>query len=247
MNIGGKWKKFVGGWDIHGDKQSPDANRVFFKFIDDFKPDIRICGGDVWDFRPLRKKASEEEKRESMVTDFKAGKRWLEQFKPDYFLRGNHDERLWELAEKDCGVMSDYAYDGIGEITALLKHFNCRMLPYHKRDGVLRLGSLKCIHGFHVGVYASRQVALIYGSCLFGHTHALDEHAIPGLERRVARNVGCLCELDLDYASRMPNTLKQAHGFPFGVVNRKTGAYHMFQAEEIDGKWIIPSDVKIYK
>lgn len=233
--------------DVHGDMQSPSANKVLFDFIADFKPKIRIFGGDLWDFRSLRKGANEDEKRESMSKDYVAGINWLKRFKPHYFLRGNHDERLWEMADADRGAVSDYAQSGVLEITALLDSMKCAMLPYHKREGVLRLGSLKVLHGFHCGVYAARQTALVYGSALFGHTHVIDEHAIGGLERRVARNIGCMCVLDMNYNSRNPNTLRQANGFAYGVLNRKTGAYHVWQAESIDGKWILPTDFVSYR
>ena len=81
------------------------------------------------------------------------------------------------------------------------------------------------------------------GSTLFGHCHTIDEHSIPGLERRVARASGALCQLDMDYNSRMPVTLRHANGWAFGVINKTTGKYHSWQAERVDGKWIIPSDI----
>lgn len=240
-------KTFIVGCDIHGDKQSKSANRVFFDFIDDFKPDIRICAGDVWDFAPLRNGASEHDRSQSMLKDYEAGKEWMQRFNPDFFIRGNHDERLWELALNGKGIVADYAQKGVLEIESMIKKMKCRMLPYHKRDGVLRLGSLKILHGFHCGVYAARQTALVYGSCLFGHVHTVDEHSIPGLERRVGRSIGCLCSTDLDYSSRQPNTLRQSNGFAYGVLSEKTGAYHVWQAEDIGGKWILPSDIVEYK
>lgn len=238
------FKKFIVGTDIHGDMQDAPANRVFFDFVSAFKPDIRVCGGDLWDFRPLRSGCNEDEKRESMAKDYVAGVNWLNKFRPHFLLRGNHDERLWELANSDRGVCSDYAQSGVVEVESILRKMKCQMLPYHKRDGVLRLGSLKILHGFHCGVYAARQTALIYGSSLFGHTHVIDEHSIGGLERRVARNIGCLCKLDMDYNARNPNTLRQAHGFAFGFLNMKSGRYHVFQAEEIEGKWFLPTEFK---
>ena len=237
-----KFKKFIVGFDPHGDKQHKRTNDVFFRFIDHWKPDIRIAGGDVWDFAPLRRKATEDEKRESMAADYVAGVNWLLRFQPTYFIRGNHDERLWELAAMDKGIQSDYALSGVAEITAMMKTMGCKMLPYHKRDGVLKIGHLKILHGFFCGVYAARQHALVYGGCLFGHIHTIDEHAIPGLERRVARACGALCELDMEYNSRQPNTLRQAHGFAYGIVNERTGAYHVWQAEEVDKRWILPND-----
>lgn len=237
-----KHRRFLVGADIHGDQQEASAVKAFFKFAEIWKPEIRICAGDLWDFRPLRNGASEDEKRESMREDLKAGKDWFNQFKPTHFLRGNHDQRLWELAIAGRGVVSDFAQEGVEEIEAMVAHHKCKMLPYHKRDGVLKLGHLKVLHGFASGIYAARQHALVYGSCLFGHVHAIDEHAIPGLERRVARCIGALCKLSMPYNERHMNTLKQAHGFAFGVLSENTGNYHVWQAEEIDGKWIIPSD-----
>lgn len=234
--------RFMAGFDIHGDMQDHAANKVFFEFAEIWKPKIRICGGDLWDMRPLRKGASDDEKRESMRDDLKAGKQWFNRFKPTHFLRGNHDERIYELAATGKGVASDYAQEGVEEIEAMVEHHKCQMLPYHKRNGVLRLGHLKILHGFAGGVYAARQHALVYGSCLFGHVHTIDEHAIAGLDRRVARACGALCRLDMDYNARQMNTLKQAHGFVYGVVNSKTGKYHVYQAEEIDGKWMLPSE-----
>jgi len=240
-----KYSRFIVASDIHGSHQDPESNRVLFKFIKDFKPDIRILAGDLWDFAPLRKKASEDEKRESMVDDYRAGIEWLHKFKPHHFLRGNHDERLWELAATGNGVLADYALSGVSEIHTIIRKMNCRLYPYHKRDGVMRLGSLKILHGFHCGINAARQTGLIYGACLFGHVHTIDEHSIPGLERRVARSIGCLCSTDLSYASRNPNTLRQANGWAYGVI-AENGQYHTAQAEQIGGKWLIPSDFKEY-
>jgi len=244
-------KRFVICSDIHGDEQDADAVASLHAFCDDFKPSIRVLAGDLWDFRNLRKGASDDEKAHSLEDDWQAGMDFADRFfkgaADAHLLRGNHDERLWELAEADRGVISDYAVSGIVEINSLIKKMNCRMLPYHKRDGVLRIGSLKMLHGFSCGVFAARQTALIYGSCLFGHVHVVDQHSIAGLERRTARAVGCLCTLDFDYSARNPSTLRQSNGFAFGMVSKTTGRYFVNQAERIDGKWLIPTEFKEYR
>ena len=241
------WLRFQAGFDVHGDQQDAKACKVFFAFARDWKPDVRVMGGDLFDFRPLRRKAGEEERRESMRADFEAGIEWLKEFKPNHYLRGNHCERLWELAAADKGVESDYAFQGIHEIETLTARLKCKVYPYHKKKGVARLGShLKVIHGFAGGVYAARQSALVYGSVLFGHVHCIDEHSIPGLERRVARCCGALCNLDMDYAARLPSSLRQAHGFAYGVIHKTSGLYHAWIAEGLNGKWVIPSDVTEY-
>jgi len=241
------WDRFIVCFDLHGDKQHPATVDLFLNFCRDWKPAIKIFGGDLWDFRPLRRGACEDERHESMKMDFQEGMRFLDRYQPNYFLRGNHDERLWELAERGKGVEADYAIRGIGEIESFVRNMRCQMLPYHKRDGVLRLGHLKIIHGFHHGMYAARRAAEVYGSVLMGHTHVIEEYAVPKLERCVGRVCGCLCQLDMKYYERQPNTLRQAHGFPYGILNRKTGEYFVWQAEEVNGFWCLPTDMKTCK
>jgi len=241
------WTRFMAGFDVHGDQQSKPACEVFFKFMKDWKPEIRVMGGDLFDFRPLRRKASEDEKRESMREDFEAGMGFLKRMRPTTYLLGNHDVRLFQLAESDNGVMSDYAYEGVKDIETVCDSMKCRILPYHKRKGVLDIGKLRVIHGFHCGVYAARQAAMVYGSVLFGHVHTIDLYSLPGFERRVARACGCLCTLDMEYSSTNPSTLRQANGFAYGVVNKRTGMWHAWVAECINGEWLIPSDLTKYE
>lgn len=240
-------QRFVFLTDIHGDRQDAGAVSVALEFIKDFRPSIRVIGGDLWDFRPLRGKASDEERRQSMKEDFTAGKKFFHAVSPTHFLRGNHDERLWDLAGTGSGVMQDYAFEGINEITEMVKKQRCRMLPYNVREGVLQIGHLKMIHGFHCGVHADKQAALVYGSILMGHTHAISAHPIPGIERRMGRVVGCLCDLNMEYEARRPGSLRHAHGFAYGIIDDKTGNFQVYQAECEDGKWLLASDFKEYK
>lgn len=237
------WTKFVVGFDLHGDMQDGEAVGKFFKFLDLWKPHIKVFGGDLIDFRPLRRGASEDERRESMGEDVRMGLEFLTKFSPQYFLEGNHDFRARDLAANGSGVAADYAQRLCQDVDTLCESQGTKVLPYHKRFGVLQLGHLKILHGFHGGVYAARQTALVYGASLFGHVHTVDEHPIPGLERRVARCCGCLCRTDMDYNSRQPNTLRQSNGWAFGVLNEATGIYHSWQAEKIGDTWLIPSDI----
>lgn len=240
-----QWTKFIFATDVHGDEQDEGAVQVFHEFCeawDSKRRAIRVMGGDLFDFRSIRRGASVEEQAESMRYDVDAGMMFLEKFRPRHFLRGNHDERLWEAAETATGVKQDYAIRGCEDIERKLRRIRCEMLPYHKRDGVLRLGHLKMLHGFHSGVYAARQHGLVYGACLFGHIHCIQEHALPGLERRVARAVGALCKLDMPYNARHVNTLRQAHGWAYGLINEKTGDYKVWQAEKTGDVWLLPTD-----
>ncbi len=235
--IAGQWKRFVFATDNHGDKCDPTAVKAFHAFCSDWKPQIRVHGGDCWDFRPLRKKADKEERRESMIADFEEGKAFLEQFKPEALIFGNHDQRLPDLAAYGNGILSDYAGKCMAEIEQLGRKVGFRILPYDKRLGIYRLGSLKCIHGFLCGITAARRTALAYGSVLMGHGHAIDDQSIEGIEPRTGRMVGCLCQLDMDYNRAQIGSLRHAHGWMAGVVNEKTGEYHCQQIRRIGEHW----------
>ena len=239
-------QRFIFASDLHGDQQDKEAVRALLKATDSFKPHLRIFGGDLIDARPLRRGASGEERAESMSHDWRKGLEFISLWKPTHLLMGNHDQRLYDLAEDDSkGIEQDYGFKGVQELEARLEKVGTKWLPYHKRKGVFEFGKMTALQGSFAGVNAARQHARGYGGCRFGHTHSIDEHAIPGLKRRVARGAGCLCKLDMKWNARMPGTLRHAHGFVMGVINEKTGNYWSMQAEEIDGKWVIPEKLKV--
>lgn len=237
------FRRFIFATDLHGDMQDESAVAALLDFTSRWKPHEKIFGGDLFDFRALRKSASAEERSESMRFDVAAGLRFLADFRPQIYLRGNHCERLWQLAEFGSGVEADYAQQGAREVEVRCSKLRCKILPYHKRDGIYSLGKLKLLHGFFAGVTATRQHALTYGECLHGHTHAIDQASVAGLDRRIARGVGALCKLDMPYNSRMPSTLRHAHGWAYGVTNPKTGACHVWQAEKMDEQWLLPQNL----
>lgn len=237
------WQRFVFATDFHGDMHDPTAVKALLRFCDMWKPELRVFGGDLFDFRPLRKKADAEEKRQSMMQDYADGVGFLREFAPNVFLRGNHDERLWDLAQEDNGILSDYARKASQEIEAELHKMRCRMLPYDRRTGVYKVGHLKMLHGYAAGVHAARKHALVYGSCLFGHIHSIDHVTLERIERTMARSVGCLCALDMVYSRATMGSLRHAHGWAYGVVNSKTGDFHVWQAEKVGGQFMVAADI----
>lgn len=238
------WDNFVVAADNHGDMQDLEAVGKFQNFLGLWKPSIRVHAGDNFDLRAIRRGAGEEEKREAMKADFDAGTEFVKMMRPTHFLRGNHDERLWDLAKAKRGFTSDYAEERISEFEKLLRKLRCKMLPYDKRAGVLEIGKLRVIHGYAHGVNAARRSAQAYGSVLLGHAHSIQSSSIEGLDNRVGRIIGCLCRLNMEYSRATMASLVHRHGFAYGVIHSKTGLYQVWQAESINGKWLLPSDIK---
>ena len=236
-------KRWTFAADLHGDKLDQQAVRVFGKFVDSYKPDIRIFGGDLWDFRAWRKGADDNERRERVRADFDAGMEFLRWYKPHYITLGNHDVRLWDQLE-NSGPLADFAEGLIGEFNTLARKLKTRVLPFDKRNGVLRLGKMKFAHGFFNGINSARQMAQAFGSIMFGHGHAIDVASSPSDDRRAARMVGCLCQLDFRYNRAHVAALRQAHGWGYGLLF-DNGDFHASQAELIHGRAVVAQGFRI--
>jgi hypothetical protein len=239
-----KWTPWVAGFDPHGQYIDSATEAAFFEFIDRWKPEIRINGGDNWDFKQLRKGASAEEKKELLTADVMAGKAFNERFVPTHLVRGNHDERLWDLAKYGQGVEGSYAVAIVNDLEDSLRSMGTQVFPYDKRRGVMQLGSLKVFHGFRTGVSAARMSGKTYGSCMFGHVHQYQCATIEGLEQRTAYSIPCLAQVDYDYNRAQEGSLTHENGWSYGVVDLNSGAFQVWVARKFDGLWLLPTGLE---
>jgi predicted phosphodiesterase len=247
--VAAKSKRFVVVADSHGDMLDPEVAKALFAFLEDWKPEIRVHAGDAWDFRNLRRGAHDDEKAASLVDDWEAGTDFLTRFfaggTENHFLRGNHDERLWMFARSATGLLRDYAHDGIKRVEALMRKCKARMLPYDAAAGVLRLGELRVVHGYHAGIGAARAHASVYRNVIFGHTHTIETSAIASLEPCEARSIGCLCMRDMDYINAKTGKLRWGQGWASGILHGN-GTYTLNQIRKIDGRFVAPVSFKTY-
>lgn len=240
-----KAKRFVVVADSHGDMQDEATTAAVLEFNRCYKPQIRVHAGDAFDFRNLRKGASDEEKAASLEDDWAAGTDFLRAFfdggAENYFLRGNHDERLWDFQRCATGLVRDYAHDGIKRVEQLVKKSRAQMLPYDAALGILRLGKLSILHGYHAGMGACRQHAAIYGNCLFGHVHTIESSPVATLEAAEARSIGCLCKRDMDYINKKTGKLRWGNGWAYGLLF-PDGSYQLAQARKINGSFYVATN-----
>ena len=235
--------------DVHGNQQDEITVAAAIEFAKDFNPQIRVIAGDLWDFRQLRKGASDEEKAGTLETDWAAGIEFANAFfkggKENHFLRGNHDERMWHHADACTGMMRDFARDGIKRIEGYARKWRSKMLPYDSALGILKIGSLSVIHGYHAGASAASMHARVYGNSIFGHVHTIESCAVPSLVPAEARSIGCLCKRDMDYMANRTGKLRWGQGWAYGLVF-PDGTYVLNQARKIEGKFICATDFKAY-
>jgi hypothetical protein len=245
-----KSQRFVVAGDNHGDEEDGETKRALFDFISDFKPTLRIHTGDGFDFRNLRRGASDDERAHSLEDDWAMGADWLRTFfdggKDNHFLRGNHDERLWHFAASATGLLRDYANDGIKRLQGILAKSRASMLPYDARLGVFRRGHLKAVHGYYAGLGAARRHAITYRNCLFGHTHGIDSAPVECDDGPAeARGVGCCCKLDMAYNYHQPAKLRHANAWCYGMLF-EDGTYQLFQAVKINGRFYAAHAIETY-
>jgi hypothetical protein len=222
---------------------------ALFAFIDDWKPEIRVHMGDNWDFRNLRKGASDDEKAASMKDDWEYGTEFLRKFfaggKIKAFLRGNHDERIWDLTKSSRGLKRDYAFQGVQRIEQLVTKLHAEMFPYDSALGIFKLGHLNTLHGYHSGIGACRQHAAIYGNCLIGHVHTIESSPVSALEPAEARSIGCLCIRDMDYLNKKTGKLRHAQGWAYGLLF-PDGHYQLFQTRKLNDRFYASTSITEY-
>lgn len=222
--------------DTHGDHADGAALKVAREFMGEFKPTLRLHLGDLWDFRWLRRSASEDEKAKDVRADFDAGLELLGWYKPTTVLLGNHDQRLWDLLDHAHGGPRSLANAWIDEFDAAVR--GAKVYPYCKRRGIARVGTLKALHGYAHGVGCGRRHALAYGDCMFGHDHRVSQTTVERDDGGTAYGIGCLCALDLDYNRGNLGTLAQQHGFAFGLI--VAGRTVVYQARKVGDSWVLP-------
>ena len=232
--------RWAAAYDTHGDRLDKHAGEAFRTFMDWWKPSIRIHGGDCWDFRWLRRSASDDEKADDVAADFEAGLEFLKWFKPTVFLWGNHDDRLRRLLDSSVGAQRELSGQWLDRIHVALSGVEQR--PYCKRNGLYKLGDTTFLHGYAHGVGAVRKHAQVYGNVVMGHIHSIDAVRVEAVEDRYGYAPGCLCDLDMDYTRPNIGTLRHAHGWVYGLV--VNGRVVVWQARKYGSTWVLPSEYR---
>jgi hypothetical protein len=240
-------KKFIFATDLHGDMQNPETVAALYEFTKIYKPHVRIFGGDLFDFRNFRKGASPEEREMSLRGDIEMGLEFLKIFRPHVFLRGNHDERLWDSAKHGKGVLRDWCEMAVKQISTKVRAIKCKMYPYDSRLGIYDLGKLRFVHGYNTGVYATRTTTLVFapegGAVLHGHNHAFQSHTVSRVSRTEGYGVGALVNTDMEYNRNNAAKLMHGNGWAYGYIDGDE--WEVFMARKgKDDKWRVATNLK---
>lgn len=237
-----RYEVWIAAPDSHGDMIDEETRAAFMRHCRDIRPTYRIHLGDCFDFRPLRGKASDQESRERMGADIKAGIAFLKEYRPTHWLLGNHDDRIYKAAKSDDGTTAEMAESVIGEIEAAVP--NTQVLPYDSRLGVLTLhGGISFVHGYTTGESAAKEAAITYGTVVMGHVHTFQQASVKSLLPRTGYSIGCLCRTDMEYNKTTTAKLRQANGWAWGLVY-PNGEHTVWTVRRVGGRFVVAGDVR---
>jgi hypothetical protein len=129
------------------------------------------------------------------------------------------------------------------------------MRKYDKREGVYVMGDTLFMHGFSGSVGSVNTVrghVLDYGqwSVIMGHIHSPDTITVAGHPMpRMGQSSGCLCELDFEYNRTHIKTLRQRHGFIYGVYDTRTRRHQTYSTSPVSegpqSVWVVTTKLQV--
>ena len=248
------WKKWIAFGDNHGILTDKDSTRALQKFIADYKPDDVIHVGDCFDLPSLRAGISRDDSAacEDLERDLFQGFQFLEKVRPTAYLLGNHEHRLWRVAESHSSGIVRMAAEGvIDRIEKHCKKHKITLVPYHYDRGVYRIAddALTFVHGYtanqnSVSQHATHFASGVKGSAVvMGHLHRLEFASGKRHSGTTAWSIGCMADFSkMDYASHRLATAAWQTAWAFGVYRGQQ--FTIWTAKRVGNKWLLPTGVE---
>ena len=243
-NINSNWKRFLAVGCSHGYLADPKALETVIKFKKSFKPQIRCHLGDFTDQAAFRTGAAgSRDETASIEDDITHGLNFLKEFSPTILLNGNHEQRLWELADHHNEIISKAAKAVINEILTFANRQKCQYVTtYDINESWVQFGDYKMIHGWMFSENALRDHCEHFGNIIMAHLHIASD--IPGRRSDHPRGLctGTLANIPaMGYAKRRRATSRWSHGFVYGETNGKTTHANISHAPHNQpGEWRLP-------
>lgn len=232
-------KKIVALYDIHV-PFNIDLNPVF-EFVQDFKPDVVILGGDIHDWTSVCHWISDQsraldggtvfenyqELREVVLNPLKRASPHSKKI----YITGNHEDWLRKAGEMQPNGRQ---YWGLEDN---LKDVGIKIVPINIAYEANK--NLVYIHGVYVNEFHAKKTVLAYHtSVIYSHTHDVQSYTMVSPVNIThfykASSVGCLCNLNPHYNQNRPN--KWVNGFNFCYVN-DDGSFHDTQVIIVKNKF----------
>ncbi len=240
-----KYKKFLIIGCTHGSLVDKQAFETVQKFRRIYKPETRIHLGDVCDYAAFRGGArGTKDEAIALGPDIAAGAKLIREFEPTDVLVGNHDIRVWKLANHPNAVIAHAAACSRNEFLTACNQAKVKRLVDHYdiNRSWLELGDAKILHGFMYNENAMRDHAEHFGKCIIAHLHVAGLGNGRRSDHAVCHCVGTLANIPmLDYANTRRATARWSHGFVYGEYSETDCKIWLSQAPQGQaGNWHLP-------
>lgn len=175
-SITSKWTRFLALGCSHGKHICPKAKKVVLdvkrKWIS--PGDLTVHLGDAIDTAAFRSGARgiDADSAEPVAPDIDGGLMFLKELRPDVFLCGNHEARLWHLQSSPNAVIAYASNRAIQHIEDGCAKIGTRIIPYDGINQVYKRANLTFLHGTWYAEAATRDYAEAYGgTVIHAHTH----------------------------------------------------------------------------
>ncbi len=238
------YKRFLAFGCSHGSLVDPKAVAKVAKFKAAFKPHTVIHLGDVYDFAAFRHGApGTKDEAASLAPDINAGSRLIEELEPTNVIIGNHDVRVWKLADHPNAIIAHAAACCRNEFLTACERVHAKVLDtYDINKSWIELGDTKVLHGFMYNEMAMRDHAEHFGKCMIAHLHRAGADSGRRNDHPTCHCVGTLSSVGrAEYANTRRATARWSHGFTWGEYNDKECHVNLSQCPQGEAtNWRLP-------
>jgi hypothetical protein len=220
-----KPRRWVACSDSHGQFINRDCAAAFLRFVEDYRPHVKMHLGDWNDQTAFMGKAitapGGQEACEPIADDMAAGVEFIKEYRPRYLWQGNHDHRPYKFLSHPNQMVRTAAQTVVADMERFAKSIRAELIPYHGVHDARSwrtLGGTAFGHGFMHGLSACEQhVWLLRAPCVFGHTHRVDQRSARTLGGMIGRTIGCMADIDrLTYAHASQSTAGWRNAWAYG-------------------------------
>jgi hypothetical protein len=238
-----RWRRLLAVGCSHGNLASRDAIDAVLRFRRDWKPDTTIHLGDFLDTAAFRSGAKgSKDESEPIAPDVDAGLQFLKDLSPTHVFCGNHEARLWSLAEHHNAIVAECAAHIVQSINTTAAGIGAKLITYKGVWSGLDIGGFRYCHGTVYNENACRDMAEMYGNVVFAHTHRAGVAKGRRSDNPTGYCVGTLTSVpNMDYASTRRATLSWSAGFVWGEYTDTQSVLWLHEQPTSVPVWRLPS------
>ena len=237
------FKTYITVTDVHVPEQNTAAVNCVLQVMDDIKFDGILNLGDYLDLACVshwnkNKHKTLEGKR--LKSDYIIGNALLDEF--DKRLPKGADKRFWKGNHEqwvDDMIEENPCLDGLFDVDSGLK-LKERGYQVYAYNQIERIGRLNITHGMYANANTvKKHLDELKVNIMFGHGHQIEQRMASSPAREISLagyEVGCLTNLDPDYAKHRANS--HSHGFAI-VYFYPNGFFDVNLIRIIAGKCIV--------